>query len=322
MKAVRYKKYGSPDVIVVREESKPVLKEQDILIHVETSVISPAECAFRSGTPFIVRFFNGLLKPKYVAGDILSGTVVDIGSKVQKFKVGDEVYGSTGTTLGAQAEYSAVAEGNGIAVKPKAISFSDGAAMADGAITALPFLRDTGEIKKGSKVLINGGSGSVGTYAIQIAKHYGAHVTAVNSGKNETLVLGLGADEFIDYTKENFTDQLDTYDIIFDAVGKSSYKKCKKALKKTGIYMSTVPTFSLMLHMLLTSKRAGKKAKFSATGLRKPEDKVPDFDLLSQWAVDGKLKTVIDKTYTLDKIQEAHQYVDGGHKQGNVILKF
>lgn len=319
MKVVAYSKYGTPDVIEIREIEKPTIKENEMLIKVHAGCISPAECAFRAADPFITRFFSGFFKPKAYAGDMLSGEVVEVGSAVTKFQVGDRVFGTRGTDMSAQCEYVTITEQHAFVKIPEGLDYFEAAALADGGITALPFLRDTGGIKEGMHVLINGASGSVGTYAIQLAKLFGASVTAVNSGRNKDLVVGLGADYFIDYKVEDFTQKIDTYDIIFDAVGKSSFSKCKQALKANGVYMSTVPTLGLMLKAAFGGKK-GKQAKFSATGLRKPHEKEPDLEYLAKLAVEDKLKTIIDRICTFEDIKEAHTYVDSGRKRGNVIL--
>lgn len=320
MKAVQCKKYGNPEVLYIQETATPVPKANEVLIRIRATVAAPADSAFRKGRPVIARLFTGLSHPKQIPGDVLSGTIEAVGENVTRFKSGDEVYGSSGTRFGTNAEYITLAETAAISVKPRNISFEEAAAISEGAITALPFLRDSGKIKKGDHVLIIGASGGVGVYAVQLAKHFGARVTGVCGPKNRQLVRDLGADRTIDYTKEDYLSTKESYQIIFDAVGKSSFSHCKKALLPGGIYLTTIPTGPVMLGMLFTSFAGRKKAVFSATGLRKPEEKRKDLALLSQLIEKRSLKPVIDRTYPLSEIAAAHRYVDTGHKCGSVAV--
>lgn len=322
MKAIKYIKYGSPQVIRIVELDKPKPKENQVMIKVHASSVSPAECAFRSADPFVTRFFGGILAPKSIPGDMFSGEIVELGEKVTTFSIGDKVFGTTGPSMGAHAQYVVLDSNQAIVKMPENMSFEEGCSVSDGAIVALPFLRDQGSVHAGQHILINGASGSIGTYAVQLSKYYGATVTAVCSGNNIDLVKSLGADYAIDYTKEDFTQKKNAYDIIFDTVGKSSFPKCKAALKQDGIYMSTVPSFLLLLKSMISRKKAGKKAIFAATGLRKPSDKKADFQILGKLVHQGKLKTIIDRVYSMNEIVEAHEYVEKGHKVGNVVVKF
>ena len=284
MKAVICEKYGAPEVLRIKEVEKPVPKDNEILIIIRATVTALPDCAFRKGSPFISRLFTGLTRPKYILGDVLSGVVEATGKDVKHFKNGDEIYGSSGTNFGTNAEYIVLSEDEAVTIKPINVSFGKAAAISEGALTALPFLRDSGNIKSksGQKILINGASGGVGVYALQLAKYFGAEVTGVCSSNNLELVKSLGADYVIDYTKEDFTKTSDTYDIIFDAVGKSSFSKCKNALKSNGVYLSTIPTLTLMYQMLLTSSSKKQKAIFSATGLRKTIEKKNDLIFLKE----------------------------------------
>jgi NADPH:quinone reductase-like Zn-dependent oxidoreductase len=320
MKAVICTKYGSPKVLQIREYEKPVPKDNEVLIRIKATVAAPADSAFRMGKPAAARLFTGLSRPKQIPGDVLSGIIEAAGKDVKSFKAGDEVYGSSGTNFGTNAEYIVLPEDAALALKPNNIGHGEAAAISEGSLTALPFLRDTGKIKNGCKVLINGASGGVGVYAVQLAKYFGAEVTGVCGSGNVELVKRLGADKVIDYTKEDFAKKSDTYDIIFDAVGKNSFAHCKNALLPCGVYMSTVPTFSLMLQTIFKSKSTGKKAVFAATGLRKPEEKRKDLVLLKDLIEAGKLLPVIDRTYSLEQISDAHSYVDTGHKKGSVVI--
>lgn len=320
MKAIIVEKYGPPEVLALREIKKPAVKDSEVLIRIAATVAAPPDCAFRKGQPFLFRFFTGLAKPKHIPGDVLSGEIEETGPNVSLFKKGDRVYGSSGTNFGANAEYIALPEKEALAAKPDNISHAEAACISEGALTALPFLRDAGKIKAGQKVLINGASGGVGVYAVQLAKYFGAEVTGVCGVSNRELVMGLGADKAVDYTKEDFTETGDTYDIIFDAVGKSSFSHCKKALSPGGIYLSTVPTLSLLAQMLLTSKSCRSKAVFTSTGLRKPEEKKEDLIFLKRLIETGKIKPVVDRIYSLERMADAHRYVETGHKKGSVAV--
>lgn len=320
MKAIVCTKYGPPEVLCQKEVKKPIPKDCEVLVRIEATVVAPPDCAFRKGEPLISRLFSGITRPKYTPGDVLSGTIEEVGKDVKLFKVGDEIYGSSRTNFGTNAEYITLSEDEALTIKPGNISHGEAAAISEGSLTALPFLRDTGKVKKGYKVLINGASGGVGVYAVQLAKYFGTEVTGVCSTVNLELVNCLGAHKVIDYTKEDFTKTGDTYDIIFDAVGKSSFSDCKKALSPRGLYMSTVPSLSLMLQMLFTSISGSKKAVFAATGLRKPEEKKKDLILLKELIETIKNKPVIDRKFSLEQISDAHRYVEKGHKKGSVII--
>lgn len=320
MKAIHVTKYGPPEVLQYKETEKPIPKDNEVLIRIEATVTAQPDCALRAGKPYISRLFTGITRPKYIPGDVFSGVVEEAGKDVKNYKKGDGVYGSSGTKFGTNAEYITLPENEGFYLKPENITFGEAAAISEGSLTALPFLRDSGRIKQGSRILINGASGGVGVYAIQLAKYYGAEVTAVCSGTNSELVQSLGADYVIDYTKEDFTKGSRTYDIIFDSVSKSSFTKCKKLLSPTGIYLATVPTLPLMLQMLFTSHSSGKKAVFSATGLRKAEEKKKDLDFLKGLIERGKLKASVDRTYSILELAQAHAYVEKGHKKGSVVI--
>lgn len=319
MKAIVQEKYGSPAVMQLRRLAEPVPATGELLIQVHATVATPSDVAFRSGSPYIARLFSGLLKPKApILGDNLAGVVLAVGSGVTRFKPGDRVYGSTGSLAGANAEMTCLPETAALAVMPPNMSFGEAVGLADGGLAALPFLRDTGELQPGQHVLINGASGSVGTAAVQLAKLLGAEVTGVCSGRNRDLVRSLGADHVIDYRVEDFTQAVDKYDVIFDAVGKSSFSRCEGALKPEGIYMvGTVPTPSLLLAML---RRRGKRGRFAATGLRPAADKAKDLALLNAWFEAAKLRTVIDRRYPLERIAAAHAYVETGRKVGSVVI--
>ncbi|MFC2150817.1 NAD(P)-dependent alcohol dehydrogenase, partial [Calditrichota bacterium] len=260
-------------------------------------------------------------KPKIkVLGGEFSGVIEAVGKAVTQFKIGDEIFGSAGVNFGAWAEYLCLPEDGEFTIKSPSLSFEE-AACSDGLLTGLPFLRDTGSIKKGQRVLINGASGAIGTAAVQLARYYETHVTGVCSSANVELVKSLGADDVIDYTKEDFTKGGEAYDIIFDTVGKLTFSKCKRALKRNGVFLESGIEISIFPVVLWTMLIGSKKAKIAATGLRSAADKVKDLKFLNELVEAGKYKVVIDRTYPLEEIVEAHRYVDTGHKKGNVVIK-
>jgi NADPH:quinone reductase-like Zn-dependent oxidoreductase len=322
MKAIEYTKYGSPEVLQLIDAEKPSSKDNEILIKIHATTVTATECTFRKGEPFISRLFTGLKSPKIKRlGEELSGEIEAVGKNVTLFKKGDHIFGTAGPTFGANAEYICIPENGVITLKPTNVNNSEAAASIDGFLTALPFLRDTGNIKSGQKVLIYGASGSVGSAAVQVAKYYGTEVTGVCSTANIELIKSIGADYVIDYKKDDFTKNKQSYDIIFDTVGKTSFSNCKSLLKQKGIFLESGIGFGIIPVVLWTSIFGGKKAKIAATGLRKPNERKKDLIFLKELMESGKIKPVIDRTYTLEQIQEAHKYVDLGHKKGNVVIK-
>lgn len=315
MKAISYTKYGSADVIQLKNVEKPNPKENEILVKIVEAIVTPSDIAGRKGQPFIVRFFTGLTRPKMIPGTDFAGIVEAVGKDVTLFNKGDRVFGAAES--GAHAEYICLPENGVLAVLPAQLTYEDTAGTCDAAMTALSFLREEANIQPGQKVLINGASGSIGTFAIQLAKHFGAEVVGVCSGPNAAMVKALGADAVVDYTKEDFTKHRDTYDIIFDAVGKSSFPRCKEALKQGGIYLTTVPSLAIILQMLWTSLVGSKKAKFAATGLNQTKEKL---SFLKDLLESGTIKSIIDRRYPLEQIAAAHRYVETGHKKGNIII--
>ena len=230
MKAVEYDEYGGPEVLQIIDAEKPAPKDNEVLIKIFATTVTATECTFRKCEPYFSRLFTGISKPKIKRlGEELAGKIEAVGKDVQHFKIGDEIFGTAGPGFGANAEYVVVPENEVIAIKPENRSFEEAAGSVDGFLTALPFLRDTGQIKKGQKVLIYGASGSVGSAAVQVAKYLGAHVTGVCSTSNTELVRSVGADEVVDYTMDDFTKSDLKYDIIFDAVGKITFPRCKSA---------------------------------------------------------------------------------------------
>ncbi|MBU3966445.1 MAG: NAD(P)-dependent alcohol dehydrogenase [Euryarchaeota archaeon] len=321
MKAVLVTKYGGPEVLQVKEVPTPSPKENEVLIKIHAAAVNNTDPIIRKGKPFFTRFFTGLSKPKYsIPGDVLAGEIVEIGQSVTKFKTGARVYGYSTDTLGAHAEYKCLSEDSAIVNIPENISYEEAAGIVDGGFTALVFLRDKGEIKNKQKVLVYGASGSVGTAAVQIAISYGAEVTGVCSTTNIEMVQLLGAKRVIDYTKNDFTRENNKYDIIFDTVAKKSFSECQKVLTENGIYLSTFPSAGVMIKGLFQSKDKGKRALFVAAGIRPVNEKINNLHYLSELLKDKKIKTIIDRRYSLNDIVEAHRYVETGHKKGNVIL--
>jgi NADPH:quinone reductase-like Zn-dependent oxidoreductase len=316
MKAVIYEKYGSPEVLELREIDKPSVADDEILVKIHAASIQQTDIRFRTGTPFLARVLAGLIKPKnQILGCDYSGIIEAKGKNINEYNVGDEVYGQLDKRTGTHAEYISLSMKE-VSPKPKNLNFVEAASVGVAGTMALQCLRDHGEIQRGKKVLINGASGGIGTFAVQIAKSYDTEVTGVCSTTNLELVKSIGADHVIDYTKEDFTERVDEYDIIFDAVRKNTFANCKNALTSKGIYVTTEFGPSIMLQMKMNSNPNGKRM-VGMLGNIDPEDLV----FLTELIEAGKIKPVIDRTYPLEEIADAHRYVDQGHAKGKVIIK-
>lgn len=320
MKAIVITSYGPPEVLQLKEMEKPSPKDDEVLVRIHATAVVATDPQFRKGDPFIARIFTGLLKPKHpIPGDVLAGEIEAVGKDVTLFKKGDQIYAACAMTQGGQAEYICMPQDGPLALKPSNMNYEEAAGVCDGGLGALNFLRDAGNIQSGQRVLINGASGSVGTYAVQLAKYFGADVTGVCSAANLELVRSLGADQVIDYTKQDFTKSDQTYDLIFDAVGKSSFSRCRDVLTENGVYVSTVPALDFMMQLLL-KRRGGKRVAFVAPGLRSSAEKAKDLAFLTELIEAGKIRSIIDRRYRLEQIAEAHRYVEMGHKKGNVVI--
>jgi NADPH:quinone reductase-like Zn-dependent oxidoreductase len=324
MKAAVYTRYGPPEVLEVKDVAKPVPGDRDVLVRVHAATVAAADWRMRKADPFLARFFLGLWRPRKVniLGMEFSGTVDSVGKDVTRFAVGDPVFGSSGFEFGAHAEYVRMPEDGLLAMKPANMSFEEAAAVLFGGGSALHFLRAAG-VQAGQNVLVYGASGSVGVFAVQLAKHFGARVTGVCSTANLDLVKSLGADEVVDYTREDFSKAGRVYDVVVDTVGKSGYSRSLRSLKPRGRYVrigGSGRAIAMLGDMLL-------RAWISLTTRTKviggiahvtPDDVLFFKDLIEA----GGLRTVIDRRYSLDEIAEAHRHAEAGHKRGHVIIVF
>lgn len=322
MKAVICTNYGAPDVLELKEIDKPEPKANEISVKVCATSVTVADFRIRSFTIppsfwVLARLNLGLLRPrKPVLGMEVSGVVEAVGSGVTKFKAGDEIFASAaGHSFGAYAEYMCISQDGLVAHKPQNLSYEEAAVVPLGGRTALYFLRQAGSLT-GKRVLVYGASGSVGSYAVQLAKHSGAHVTAVCSGKNAELARSLGADVVFDYTRPEFSLPKDEYDVFFEAVGKTSITDCLAAIRPGGVFLHSVSTPAVTFHAKLAARK--KKIKFIGGG---PGKNLDDLLLLKQLVEEGKVKPLIDRIYPLEEIRAAHEYVGLGHKRGNVVVK-
>jgi NADPH:quinone reductase-like Zn-dependent oxidoreductase len=317
MRAITYTRYGPPEVVKLMEVDKPVAKDKEVLIKVCATTVNRTDCGFRSAEYFIVRFFSGLFKPKYkTLGNEFAGVVEDIGKDVTLFKIGDKVFGYNDTKFGAHAEFMTMAENDAIATMPSNLTYEEAAPITEGGHYALCDIR-AAKVKNGQNILVYGATGAIGSAAVQLLKYFGARVTAVCNTKNIELVRSLGADEVIDYTRQDFTKTGQRFDFVFDAAGKSSFGKCKPLLKKNGIYISTElgKNSENIFFALTTPLSNGKKVLFPIPTINKQ-----DVLFLKELVETGKYKPVIDRRYKLEQIVEAYKYVETGQKTGNVVI--
>ncbi|MDH4197164.1 MAG: NAD(P)-dependent alcohol dehydrogenase [Candidatus Aminicenantes bacterium] len=317
MKAIVYTKYGPPEVLQLKEVAKPTPKDNELLIKIRATTVNRTDCGFRNPRPFFVRFFSGFIRPKRrILGSEFAGDIEAVGKDVKSFKKGDQVFGLTGNGFGAHAESLCLPEEGAIATKPVNMTYEEAAAVCDGATMALTCLRKA-NIQSGQKILIYGASGSIGTAGVQLAKSYGADVTAVCNTKNVEIVKSLGADRVIDYTKKDFTKSGQPYDVIFDAVGKISFLRCKNSLKQGGVYLETDLGYlwQNLIFALLTAKIGRKKVMIAI-----PKENKEDVLFFKEIIEAGKYKAVIDRRYPLEQIIEATTYVETGQKTGNVVI--
>ncbi len=304
MKAIVYTHYGPPDVLQLTEVEKPTPRDHEVLIRIYATTVTTADCELRSlhlpmWLRLPIRLYLGLIRPRnIILGQELAGEIEAVGSRVTRLRKGDQVFAWTGLRLGAYAQYTCLPEKGMLAIKPATMTYEEAAAVPLGGLNAWHFLRQ-GNIQSGQKVLIFGAGGSIGTLAVQIARSFGADVTAVDSTGKLEMLRSIGADQVIDYTQEDFTTNGETYDVIFDVVGKSSFPRSLRSLKPDGRYLLANPGLVI---------------------IGAASEKTEDLKFLKELIEAGKIKPVIDRRYPLEQIAEAHRYVDTGHKKGNVVI--
>ena len=323
MRAIVWTRYGPPEVLQLQEVVKPTPKNDDLLIKIHATTVSAGDCELRSlkfsiWLRLLMRILMGLTKPRRkVLGQELAGEVEAVGKDVILFKKGDQVFGTTGFGFGAYAEYICLPEksrGKALAIKPSNMTYEEAAAVPTGGLEALHYLRKAGSLS-GRRILINGAGGGMGTFAVQLAKYFGAEVTGVDSTGKLDLLHSIGADRVIDYTQEDFTKRGETYDVIFDVVGKSSFSDSVAALSEDGRYLLGNPRLSTMVRGLWTSTKGGKKVIFGASS-----QKTEDLVFLRQLIEAGRIRSVIDRRFPLERIPEAHRYVEAGLARGKVVI--
>ncbi len=317
MKAIVYTKYGSPDVLQLKEVEKPTPKDNEVLIKIYATTVNRTDSALRKAEPFFSRFITGLIKPKKtILGTEFAGKIEAVGKDVTSFKAGDKVFGFSENDFGAHAEYMIMPEEGSLTTMPANMTYEEAAPSTEGAHYAYNFIKKV-NIKSGQKVLVNGATGAIGSAAVQLLKYFGVNVTAVCNAKDFNLVKSLGANKVIDYTKEDFTKDDQDYSYVFDAVGKSSFAKCKPLLQPDGVYISSELGFMAqnIFFALVTPIIGNKKVKFPL-----PTDSRGSVLLIKKLIDEGKFKAVIDRKYPLEQIVEAYRYVETGQKIGNVVI--
>lgn len=318
MKAILYDHFGPPHVLQQKDVPSPTPLSDEVLIQIHATTVTSADCMMRRGNTVLARIILGFFKPRKryrILGTEFAGIIKQVGTSVTLFQPGDKVYGFRGFGTGCYASYKCMPEKGSLALKPNNLSFEEAAASVDGATTALFFLQEKAQLQRGQKVLINGASGSIGTFAVQLCKHLGAEVTGVCSTANLELVKALGADTVIDYTKEDFTQCQQTFDLVFDTVSKSSFAKCKKILAPKGKYIATVFSMSHIWDCIRTNLIGGQKALFGMS-----LDKRENLKALKKLIETGIVRPIVDRLYPMEQIAEAHRYVETGRKKGNVVI--
>ena len=325
MKAIICTKYGPPDVLQIKEVEKPVPKDNEILVKIHAATVTMGDCELRSlkfsgMLKFLMRLgigFRGPKKKYSILGQELAGEIEAVGEEVKLFKKGDSVFASTGFHFGAYAEYTCLPEEGVVVMKPDNMTYEESAVVPTGGLEALHFIKKA-NIEKGQTILISGASGSIGTVAIQLAKYYGAEVTGVGNPKSLEVMKSIGADKVIDYTKEDFTKNGETYDVIFDVIGKSPFSNCIDSLNENGTYLLA----NLKMVLVNREKRAAKKStkKYISGNMDTTKERIEQLNFLKELIEERKIKSVIDKRYPLEQITEAHTYVETGEKTGNVVI--
>ncbi|RMF04583.1 MAG: NAD(P)-dependent alcohol dehydrogenase [Bacteroidetes bacterium] len=321
MQAAVLQRYGAPENIKISTIPRPQPKAKEILVKVYATTVTTADTMMRKAQPAISRLFLGFSRPRNnIMGTGFAGKIVALGAEVEDYEIGDRVFGESGLGFAANAEYLCVASEGVMDLIPPTCSYAEAATLTDGPLTSYNFLRKLGQIQAGQSVLIIGASGSLGTAAVQLARHFGAQVSAVCSSRNLALVRSLGAHTVIDYTTTDFTQSTARYDLIYDTIGVSSYSRCRHLLTDTGSYLTPVLGFSVLWSMLSTRLFSRRRAKFDATGLRPPQVLRQYLEEIVSLIEKRKLSVIIDKEYPLAEVVEAHRYVDTGRKRGNVVL--
>ena len=318
MRAILHDKYGGPEVLKLQEIQKPTPGPDQVLIKVYASTVNRTDCAILRAKPFIMRFFHGLFSPKIkIPGTDFSGEVEEVGEGVNGFNAGDKVFGFNDSGLASKAEYMIIDQDGCFSTMPEGVSFEHAAASLEGAHYAYNFINKI-NLREGDKVLVNGATGAIGSAMVQILKYLRTTVTAVGNTRNLDMLKSIGADEVVDYTREDFTRLDEQFDYVFDTVGKSTFSKCKPILKDQGIYISSElgPYIQNPILTLLTSQSAGKKVKFPV-----PTDIMASISFMKKLIEEGKFEAVIDRSYPLKEIKEVYQYVETGEKTGNVVIK-
>ncbi|MFX0211250.1 MAG: NAD(P)-dependent alcohol dehydrogenase [Candidatus Hodarchaeota archaeon] len=325
MKAVICTKYGPPEVLKLQEVEKPIPKDNEVLIKVHAATVTMGDCEMRSlkfsgWLKFLMRLGLGIRKPRKkssILGQELAGEIESVGSKVTRFKRGDPIFATPGFSFGAYAEYACLPEKGIMLIKPENMSYEEAATVPVGGLEAVHYLRKA-NIQEGQTILIRGASGSIGTYAIQLAKYYGAEVTGVGNPMSLEVMKSIGAYKVIDYTKEDFTQNGETYDIVFDIIGKSSFSSFEGSLRKNGTYLLANPDLSLYNREKRAANKTGKK--YISGNMDETKEMIEQLSFLKELIEAGKIKSVIDRRYTLQEVAEAHRYVEEGQKTGNVVI--